>query len=93
LLYIEYPWSPVMFWNSFCEWLGKTNLCQNLRASRFKFFGGTPPSSHTQNRVCLAFLQFSHPTAPLFCHLYAGKKSFDPPPPVVTFVTSLYVQF
>jgi hypothetical protein len=32
-----------MFWNRFCEWLGKTNLCQNLRASRFKLFWGTPP--------------------------------------------------
>jgi hypothetical protein len=76
LLYIEYPWFPV-------------TCFQNLR---FKLFWGTPPSSRTQNRVCLAFLQFSHPTTPL----YAGKKSFDPPPPSqtpVSFVTSLYVQF
>jgi hypothetical protein len=30
LLYIEYPCMipSYMFWNSFCEWLGKTNLCQ-----------------------------------------------------------------
>jgi hypothetical protein len=68
-----------------------------IRASRFKLFWGTPktpPSSSTQNRVCLSFLQFSHPTTPLFCHLYAGKKSFDPPSQTpVAFVTSLYVQF
>jgi hypothetical protein len=32
-----------MFWNCFCEWLGKTKLCQNLRSSRFKLFWGTPP--------------------------------------------------
>jgi hypothetical protein len=44
-----------MFWNSFCGWLGETNLCQNLRASKFKIWGDTPTcSSPIQNRVCLA---------------------------------------
>jgi hypothetical protein len=69
-LYVEYQWFPV-------------TCFENLRASRFKLFWRTPktpPSSRTQNRVCLAFLQYSQPTTPLFCHLYAGKKSFDPPP-------------
>ena len=27
--------------NSFCEWFGETNLCQNVRASRYKI---APPS-------------------------------------------------
>jgi hypothetical protein len=76
-------------------WVNKS--LSELRASRLKLFWGTPPSSRTQNRVCLAFLQFSNPTTPLFCHLYAGKKSFAPPSPPrqtpVAFVTSLYVQF
>jgi hypothetical protein len=50
----------------------------NLIASRFKLFWGTPLSSRNQNRVCLAFLQFSHPTTTLFCHLYAGKNPSTP---------------
>jgi hypothetical protein len=65
-----------MFGNSFCEWLGKTNLCQKLRASRFKLFWETP-------LVPAPKIEFvwplSHPTTQLFCHLYVGKKSFDPP--------------
>jgi hypothetical protein len=81
LLYIEYPWFPVTCFETVfvSGWVNKS--LPELRASRFKLFWGTPPSSRTQNRVCLAFLQFSHPTTPLFCHLYAGKKSFDLPPP------------
>jgi hypothetical protein len=27
--------------NSFCGWFGETNLCQNLRATRFKIWGDT----------------------------------------------------
>jgi hypothetical protein len=78
LLYIEYLWFPVTcfdFWNSFCEWLGKTNLCQNLRASRFKLFWGNPLAPAPK-------IEFVWPLShPLFCHLYARKKPFEPAPP------------
>jgi hypothetical protein len=73
---------------------GVNKSLPELGASRLKWFWGTPPSSLAQNRVCLTFLQFSLPTTPLFCHLYAGKKAFDPPCQTpVAFVTSLNVQF
>jgi hypothetical protein len=80
LLYIEYPWFPVTCFETVfvSHGLCKTNLCQNLRASRFKLFWGTrapPPLAPAP--------KFSHPTTPLFCHLYACKKSFHHTPPPV----------
>jgi hypothetical protein len=50
-----------MFWNSFCEWLGKTNLCQKLRASRFKILGGTPPYNQEQKLLRQPHKHAPHP--------------------------------
>jgi hypothetical protein len=67
LLYIEYPWFPV-------------TCFQNLRASRFKLFWGTPPSSRTKIEFVWPFS--NSPTQP---HHYSVtcmqvKNPSTPPP-------------
>jgi hypothetical protein len=65
-------------------------------AFRFKLFWGTPLAPAPKIEFVWPFSNSPWPpTTPLLCHLYEGKKSFDPPPsqtPVAS-VTSLCVQF
>jgi hypothetical protein len=69
-----------MFWNSFCEWLGKTNLCQNLTASRLKLFWGTPLAPAPKIEFVWPFS--NSPTHPhYYAVTYIQVKNPSPPPP------------
>jgi hypothetical protein len=88
LLYIEYPWFPVICFETVFVggWVGETNLCQNLRASKFKILGDRiflAPPNHTFILPPIYNVNYK------FTTLNIDKNSLTPQSNMWCFVTSL----